>query len=105
MNTLRKITVAMLAIGMCSLSTLSSAGEEGLTDLQNAKVAYQLAKQRQLEAQKTKEEREDDSGQEQKCGAVDIGNVSNQRGARGPREVITVVKGDVINVTGPGGCR
>ncbi len=94
---------AVLVSGVLALGAPASAGEEGLTNLQNAKVAYQIAKQRMLETHKTREEREEDAAREdQSCGAIDIGNVRNERGARAPREVITVVKGDVINT---GRCR
>jgi hypothetical protein len=78
-------------------STISYAGEEDLNDLQNAKVAHMMAKQRMLEAQMSDEDREKASSNKGSCGSVNVGNVSNQRGARGPKEVIVVVKGDVIN--------
>ncbi len=39
------------------------------------------------------------------CGNQGVGNVVVPRGTQSPREVITVVRGDVINVVGPGGCR
>lgn len=93
----------VITISLCTFSSAGFAGEEGLSDLQNAKVAHQLAKQRMLESRKTKEEREQDAAREdQSCGSIDIGNVRNERGARAPREIITVVKGDVINT---GRCR
>lgn len=103
MNTLGRISMGILLLNVISLSPMSIAGEDGLTDLQNAKVAHQLAKQRMLDARKTKEEREDDRDSEDKsCGSIDIGNVRNERGAGAPREIITVVRGDVINT---GRCR
>jgi hypothetical protein len=38
------------------------------------------------------------------CGSVGIGNVRTGNGMA-PREVTTIVTGDVINVVGSGGCR
>ena len=98
------IVTAMLTmtIGL-SAATQSHAGEVGLNDLQNAKVAYTVAKQRMMTSRMTKDEREQaEKDRHQNCGAVNIGSVDNQRGARAPREVITVVRGDVINT---GRCR
>ena len=43
----------MFLVSLCSLGVPVSAGEENLTDLQNAKVAYEIAKQRMLTSQKT----------------------------------------------------
>ena len=34
----------------------------------------------------------------QGCGDIGIGNVTTKRGQRGPREVITVVRGDVVKI-------
>ncbi|MDX1733529.1 MAG: hypothetical protein R3228_04150 [Halioglobus sp.] len=103
MKSLTRIVLVIAAVSLASFSSWALAGDEGLTDLQNAKVAYQIAKQRQLETLKSKEEREQDaSRQDPSCGSIDIGNVQNERGARAPREVITVVRGDVINT---GRCR
>ena len=97
-----KVTTTLILASLCSPSVPVTAGEENLTDLQNAKVAYEIAKQRMLSSQKTKEEREADRENDQSCGSIDIGNVRNQRGARAPREIVTVVRGDVINT---GRCR
>jgi hypothetical protein len=102
MNKSGRLLIALLLVNLGSLSNDSFAGEEHLGDLQNAKVAHAIAKQRMMSSQKTKEEREADSDEEQTCGSVDIGNVRNERGAMAPREIITVVKGDVINT---GTCR
>jgi len=45
------------------------------------------------------------TGPDEQCGNQGVGNVVVPRGTQSPREVITVVRGDVINVVGPGGCR
>ncbi len=45
------------------------------------------------------------TGPDDQCGNQGVGNVVVPRGTQSPREVITVVRGDVINVVGPGGCR
>lgn len=37
-------------------------------------------------------------GNQSDCGSVQIGNVTQRPGQRAPRDVITVVKGDVVNV-------
>lgn len=102
MNTCIKLALALLIANPVSLAGIGHAGEENLTDLQNAKVAHQIAKQRMLESRKTKEEREQSDSEDQSCGSIDIGNVRTERGAGAPREIITVVKGDVINT---GRCR
>ena len=60
-NMVRVVTSSLLLAGSCLLTTPSLAGEFGLSDLQNAKVAHHLAKQRMLEAQKSPEERERDA--------------------------------------------
>ena len=59
-NMVRVVAGSLLVAGSCLLTTPSLAGEFGLSDLQNVKVAHHLAKQRMLEAQKSREEREQD---------------------------------------------
>jgi len=39
------------------------------------------------------------------CGNQAVGNVVVEKGAKAPREVITVVRGDVVNVNNGRGCK
>jgi len=68
----------------------------------NAKIQKEIAKnwRRQGELQN----QDFTSGQQNGCGSQSVGNVFVPRGSRAPREVITVITGDVINNVGRGGC-
>lgn len=93
---LRITSLMILTLFIVSIET-SVAGEEELNDLSNAKLAHHRAKQRMLDGRKSSEERERDGSQGGSCGSLNVGNVSNQRGAKGPREVTVIVTGDIIN--------
>lgn len=79
--------------GLCQAVELDM--DEGLEDLTRAKVAKQRAKQNtQRRDVTTGDSNEAGSG----CGNVDIGNAQGGRpGFSGPKEIIVVVKGDIIN--------
>jgi hypothetical protein len=62
-----------------------------------AKVANERAKANTTRSRGMSEE------DERRCGSVDIGNVDTGGSRRTPREVTTVVLGDVINA--PGRCK
>ena len=68
----------------------------------NAKIQREIAKnwRRQGELQN----QDFTSGQQNGCGSQSVGNVFVPKGSRAPREVITVITGDVINNVGRGGC-
>jgi hypothetical protein len=68
----------------------------------NAKIQKEIAKnwRRQGELQN----QDFTSGHQNGCGSQSVGNVFVPKGARAPREVITVITGDVINNVGRGGC-
>ena len=79
------------------------AGELELTDAQNAKLARHRAKERVLKNEKqenylpegTPSNSSDDGNDD--CGSVDIGNVVNNAGFGGPREIDVIITGDIIN--------
>jgi hypothetical protein len=90
---------------------LSFAGGAGARELNqrdhleprfNAKIQKEIARnwRRQGELQNQDFTR----GQQNGCGSQSGGNVFVPRGSRAPREVITVITGDVINNVGRGGC-
>jgi hypothetical protein len=90
--------------------TLSFAGGAGAKELNqrdhleprfNTKIQKEIARnwRRQGELQN----QEFTGGQQNGCGSQSVGNVVVPRGARAPREVITVIRGDVINNVGRGG--
>ncbi|EWY38074.1 hypothetical protein N825_15185 [Skermanella stibiiresistens SB22] len=69
----------------------------------NDKIQMQIAKswRRQGELQNQDFTR----GSQQGCGSQSVGNVFVPKGAQAPREVVTIITGDVINNVGRGGCR
>ena len=94
--TLKPLRIAIATVALAALATPAPAGELGLDDLTNAKLARIKAKQRQQEAA---QRRSGDKGSDSavtECGSIGIGNtVTNRRGA--PKEVTVIVTGDVIN--------
>lgn len=86
---------------ICSLfSTQSWAVEDFMEDDDGAKMARLKAKQRYFDAKSDRDDNASDRRDKRSsaaCGSLNIGNVVNQRGARGPREVNIIVTGDVIN--------
>lgn len=98
MRVITKATTLVALVVWGLAAEVGIAGEEELDDMDNAKLAHHRAKQRMLDSRKSSEERDRDSRQNSgSCGSLNIGNVSNQRGARGPKEVTVIVTGDVIN--------
>lgn len=92
--------VVSIAITASLFSAPSWAVEDFLEDDDGAKMARLKAKQRYFDAKSDRDD--DDENRRDKrssaaCGSLNLGNVVNQRGARGPREVNIIVTGDVIN--------
>ncbi len=84
------------------VTPVALAGEIELTDIQNAKLARHKARERVMKNEKQEDylpegtprnEQEDDAD----CGTVDIGNVVNNAGFGGPREIDVIITGDIIN--------
>lgn len=65
-----------------------------MEDLTRAKVAKSRAKQSVFSAGNSDA---NDANGSDGCGNVDIGNFTNTRPGRAPKEIIVVVEGDVIN--------
>lgn len=90
--------VVVLLSVCCYFSALSYAGSVYIKDGTNAKLARIKAKQRGRQAQSQNSqpgsENPTDKGG---CGSIDIGNVTNERGSRGTREITVIITGDVIN--------
>ncbi len=113
MNTLfsQSLKTLTLAAGFAAFTlagapitvTPAVAGELELTDAQNAKLARHRAKERVLKNEKqenylpegTPDNNSDDGDDD--CGSVDIGNVVNNAGFGGPREIDVIITGDIIN--------
>lgn len=103
---------ASVAFGLgLALSFAGGVGSAGAKELNqrthleprfNAKIQREIAKnwRRQGELQN----QDFTSGQQNGCGSQSVGNVFVPKGSRAPREVITVITGDVINNVGRGGC-
>ncbi len=78
------------------------AGEIELTDIQNAKLARHRARERVMKNEKQEDYIEDDTPgpsdlNDGDCGTVDIGNVVNNKGFGGPKEIDVIITGDIIN--------
>lgn len=104
-----RLLIAGLAFGAgLALSFAGGAGAKELNQRDhleprfNAKIQKEIAKnwRRQGELQN----QDFTSGQQNGCGSQSVGNVFVPKGSRAPREVITVITGDVINNVGRGGC-
>jgi hypothetical protein len=107
-----RIVAASVAFGLgLALSFAGGVGSAGAKELNqrthleprfNAKIQKEIAKnwRRQGELQN----QDFTNGQQNGCGSQSVGNVFVPKGSRAPREVITVITGDVINNVGRGGC-
>ena len=103
-RTLALATALALVAAMAAPETgsVAMAGELELTDLQNAKLARHRAKERVMKNEKqedylpegTPSNQQEEDGD---CGTVDIGNVVNNAGFGGPREIDVIITGDIIN--------
>ncbi len=97
--------LASLCLGLViGLSQTAYAGELDFDDAQNAKVSRFKAKGRVLQNELMDKSIPDDvegdvsSGfEEEKCGVVDIGNVTNDKPFGTPQQVDVIITGDVIN--------
>jgi len=95
---------AMLTLGTTDDALIGSAlaGELDLSDAQNAKLSRHKAKERvsKNEAQKDYSVGRDENSDEledEECGTVDIGNVVNNKGFGGPKQIDVIITGDIIN--------
>jgi len=102
-NTTLAIAAALILVTSPALVVESvHAGEIELTDMQNAKLSRHKAKERvsRNEANKGYEIGDNDdssSAEEEDCGTVDIGNVVNNKGFGGPKQIDVIITGDIIN--------
>lgn len=97
MNLKRSATLVALAVGLHFGAThaVDLEMDDSLEDLTRAKVAKQRAKQNTQRRSLTEDSAGDGGGG---CGNIDIGNSQGGRpGFSGPKEIIVVVKGDIIN--------
>lgn len=87
------LTVLALAVPMPSVAE-DNLGEDSQDA---AKIARLKAQQRRAKAESSGVSGASGSGSDA-CGGVNVGNVVNERGAKGPKEVTVVITGDVINM-------
>ena len=90
-----KILLALL-LSSAYLAPTVFAGDVDYPDRINAKLARNKA------AERLRQSSEDDvykrgGGDSSQCGSTNVGNVTNERGARGPRDLTVIVTGDIIN--------
>ena len=101
---LSTLLAAALVIGLPTGGVISAAlaGELDLSDAQNAKLAKHKARERvsKNEAQKDYSigtEDDNETSDDDECGTVDIGNVVNNKGFGGPKQIDVIITGDIIN--------
>ncbi len=93
------LSALLFTLGL-ALSLPSWSGVDGLEDEDNAKMARTKAQMNSMKAKSSKQRKDqggDGSSGDEKCGNLEIGNVSNSRPGRPVREVTVVVDGPVIN--------
>jgi hypothetical protein len=90
----KKSILMLFCAALTAGPALTMAGEEGLEDDANAKLARVKAKQR---AFGSGSDFGSGSGSNAECGSLNVGNVDNRGRNSRLREVIVVVEGDVIN--------
>jgi hypothetical protein len=88
--------MALMAVGVL-LSVPAWSGVEGLDDEDNAKLSRSKARTATVKGQSRNKLGKGAAGDDQKCGNVEIGNVSNSRPGRPTKNVTVVVEGPVIN--------
>lgn len=98
---LRASVFALLAALVAATATSAFAAPRTVTmDEDYSRVWSKVANERaKANAQRSRIVSDDDD----RCGVIDIGNVESTSSRRAPREVITVVTGDVINA--PARCK
>ncbi len=102
LKTLAIAAMATVAAGGWFSVTPAHAGEIELTDIQNAKLARHRARERVMKNEKQEDYIDDDTPgpsdlNDGDCGTVDIGNVVNNKGFGGPKEIDVIITGDIIN--------
>lgn len=92
---MKALSILLMTLSLALVAAPAAhAGEEGLEDDNNAKLARIKAKQRRMGATSFGDS---DGGGGGECGSLNVGNVQNNGRGRGPREVVVVVTGDIIN--------
>jgi archaellum component FlaF (FlaF/FlaG flagellin family) len=89
------ICIVISLILMVSIPTITLAGEDGVNTVNRAKVARIKAKQRALARKNGTSGSAANSADG--CGNINIGNVVNEKGSTGAREITVVIDGDVIS--------
>jgi hypothetical protein len=97
------ITAVLIAVAPLS----AEAGKErnqrqNLDPRMNAKVQNFKA---QAWRESTGQQAKGKTGPQAGCGSQSVGVVQTPKNGTAPREVNTIVTGDVINIVGPNGCR
>lgn len=105
-----------IIIAVSLLTAVSAAGTGGafakelnqrqhLDPRFNLKIQKQIARGWRLQGELgSMDPTSDRLGARHECGSQAVGNVYVPPGARAPREVVTVITGDVINNVGRAGC-
>jgi hypothetical protein len=88
------LLIAILGLGLCAVLP-SFAGVQGLEDEDNAKLARHKAQMKL--ASKKGDSKNGAGGDSDKCGSIDVGNVTNNKPGRPVREVTVIVDGPIIN--------
>lgn len=88
------LLIAILGLGLCAVLP-SFAGVQGLEDEDNAKLARHKAQMKL--ASKKGDGKNGAGGDSDKCGSIDVGNVTNNKPGRPVREVTVIVDGPIIN--------
>ncbi|MGI9316107.1 MAG: hypothetical protein ACR2QW_02145 [bacterium] len=105
-HSLRVLAIVAVALivtaGEIQMIAPAEAGELELTDIQNAKLARHRARERVMKNEKQEDYLEDDTPgpsdlDNGDCGTIDIGNVVNNKGFGGPKEIDVIITGDIIN--------
>ncbi len=84
--------ILLLLVNFC-ISPIAFSGDLDFGDEINAKLAREKAKSRRFGRSNSS----GSGGDSGKCGSSELGNVVNERGSRGTKEVTVIVTGDVIN--------
>lgn len=104
-NNIISVVLSLLISSLIGITPVAQAGELDFNDEQNAKVSRFKAKGRVVKNRSDgdlfPEEVEGDDlpglSEDDKCGTVDIGNVTEDRSFGAPRQVDIIITGDVIN--------
>lgn len=91
------LLIAIFGMGLGAIAP-SFAGVQGLEDEDNAKLARHKAQMKQASTKKAGNKNGAGGGNDSdKCGSLEVGNVSNNKPGRPVREVTVIVDGPIIN--------